>query len=99
MASLSSAAYARKKLLGYGQPALKEIRSSATPALADAFHMFLLSLYDSLGQSAEPGPPTPGLHLRRSRPARPCTLANYWPDYSATARAIVASRFIGTRSI
>jgi hypothetical protein len=63
LASLSSATYARKRLLDYGQPALEQIRASATPAIADAFHMFLLSLYDSLAQAAAPPqaviPPAP----------------------------------------
>jgi hypothetical protein len=53
-ASISSAAFARQKLLDYGRPALQEIRSSSTPAISDAFHMFLLSLYDSLAHSAAP---------------------------------------------
>ncbi len=53
-ASISSAAFARQKLLDYGRPALQEIRSSSTPAISDAFHMFLLSLYDSLASSAAP---------------------------------------------
>ncbi len=56
-ASVSSAAFARQKLLDYGRPALQEIRSSSTPAISDAFHMFLLSLYDSLAQSAAPPEP------------------------------------------
>jgi hypothetical protein len=53
-ASISSAAFARQRLLDYGRPALQELRSSVTPAISDAFHMFLLSLYDSLAQSAAP---------------------------------------------
>ncbi len=56
-ASVSSATFARQKLLDYGRPALQEIRSSSTPAVSDAFHMFLLSLYDSLAQSAAPPEP------------------------------------------
>ncbi len=59
-ASLSSATFARKKLLDYGRPALHEIRSNKTPAVSDAFHMFLLSLYDSLAHSASPPQSTPG---------------------------------------
>lgn len=53
-ASLSSAADARQKLLDYGRPALQEIRAHATPRLADTFHLFLLSLYESLAQAAVP---------------------------------------------
>ena len=63
-ASISSATFARTKLLDYGRPALQEIRASTTPAVSDAFHMFLLSLYDSLENAATPpqtvpGPPPP----------------------------------------
>jgi hypothetical protein len=47
-ASLASVTDARQKLLDYGRPALREIRARATPAIADSFHGFLLSLYDSL---------------------------------------------------
>jgi hypothetical protein len=45
---------AREKLLAYGQPALQVIRSSTTPRIAESFHNFLLSLYDSLAQAANP---------------------------------------------
>jgi len=51
-ASLSTVTQARQKLLDYGRPALKEIRQSATPRIADTFHLFLLSLYESLAQAA-----------------------------------------------
>lgn len=51
-ASLSSVTVARQKLLDYGRPALQEIRSTQTAPIADSFHRFLLSLYDSLGQSS-----------------------------------------------
>ena len=44
---------ARQKLLDYGQPALSDIRSHSTPRVAEAFHLFLLTLYDSLAQAAE----------------------------------------------
>jgi hypothetical protein len=53
-ASLSSVTYARQKLLDYGRPALKEIRTQTTPVISDAFHHFMLSLYDSLAQAASP---------------------------------------------
>ncbi len=53
-ASLSTVADARQKLLDYGRPALKEIRQQATPRVADTFHLFLLSLYESLAQAATP---------------------------------------------
>jgi len=54
VASISSVTHARQKLIDYGQPALKTIRTQATAAIADTFHGFLLSLYDSLAQAAEP---------------------------------------------
>jgi hypothetical protein len=61
-ASLSTVADARQKLLNYGRPALKEVRASNTPRVADTFHLFLLSLYESLAQAAMPtdeAPPPP----------------------------------------
>ena len=67
LASLSSATYARKTLLIYGQPALEQIRASATPAIADTFHMFLLSLYDSLAQAAAPPQAVIPPHLLQDR--------------------------------
>ncbi|APW62128.1 hypothetical protein [Paludisphaera borealis] len=51
-ATIGSATDARQKLLEYGRPALQEIRETATPVVADSFHSFLLSLYDSLRQAA-----------------------------------------------
>jgi len=53
-ATVGSVTTARQKLLDYGQPALKEIRIQSTPPIADAFHRFLLSLYDSLALAAWP---------------------------------------------
>ncbi len=46
--------FAREKLLVYGQPALQAIRNTSTPRIAETFHNFLLSLYDSLAQAANP---------------------------------------------
>jgi hypothetical protein len=43
---------ARSKLVDYGRPALIYIRENSTPRIADTFHQFMLSLYDSLGQAA-----------------------------------------------
>jgi hypothetical protein len=51
-ASVTSVTEARYRLVEYGQPALQEIRAQATPPIADAFHRFLLSLYDSLTDAA-----------------------------------------------
>src|SRR5437588_152801 len=59
-ASLTTVTDARQKLLGYGQPALKAIRTQATPRIADTFHLFLLSLYESLAQAATPPGSAPG---------------------------------------
>ena len=53
-ALIATVADARQKLLDYGRPALKEVRSTATSRVADTFHLFLLSLYESLAQAANP---------------------------------------------
>ncbi len=52
LAQLSTVTDARSKLLAYGQPALKYVRENSTPRVADSFHLFLLSLYESLAQAA-----------------------------------------------
>ncbi len=52
-APITTVTEARQKLLDYGRPALSDIRSHSTPRIADAFHLFMLSLYDSLAQAAE----------------------------------------------
>jgi hypothetical protein len=54
LASLATVTDARQKLLDYGRPALKQIRLVATTRIADIFHEFMLSLYDSLEQAAVP---------------------------------------------
>jgi hypothetical protein len=51
-ATTTSVADSRQRLLEYGQPALQEMRARATLPVAEAFHSFLLSLYDSLAQAA-----------------------------------------------
>lgn len=55
VASLASVTDARQKLIAYGRPALEEIRNHDTAAVADLFHAYLLSLYDSLALAATPG--------------------------------------------
>ena len=55
-APITTVTDARNKLLEYGRPALTDIRSHSTPRIADAFHLFLLSLYDSLAQASDPAP-------------------------------------------
>jgi len=52
-AHVGTAADARNQLLDYGRPALQFMRDSSTAAISDAFHAFLLSLYDSIGQAPE----------------------------------------------
>jgi hypothetical protein len=52
VASIASVTETRQKLLDYGRPALKYVREHETARIADTFHIFLLSLYDSLAQAA-----------------------------------------------
>jgi hypothetical protein len=54
VASIAAVTEARQKLLDYGRPALKYVGAHETQRIADGFHMFLLSLYDSLAQAANP---------------------------------------------
>ena len=53
-APITTVTEARQKLVDYGQPALQVIRSLSTPRLAENFHLFMLSLYDSLAAAANP---------------------------------------------
>ena len=53
-ASIVTVTTARQKLLDYGRPALQEVRSRATPRVADSFHVFLLSLYKGLDRATSP---------------------------------------------
>ena len=52
LARLSNVTNARERLLDYGRPALDYARRQSTPALAEAFHTFLLSLYANVGLAA-----------------------------------------------
>jgi hypothetical protein len=54
VASITTVTEARQKQLDYGQPALQSVRQSQTARIADTFHLFLLSLYESLAQAATP---------------------------------------------
>ncbi len=54
VASMAAVTDARQKLIDYGRPALQYVRAHETPRLADTFHLFLLSLYESLAQAANP---------------------------------------------
>jgi hypothetical protein len=58
VASIATVADARRKLLDYGRPGLQYVRAHETPRVADAFHMFLISLYESLAQATNPAVPT-----------------------------------------
>jgi hypothetical protein len=51
---VATATEARSKLLDYGRPALRSMRENSTTAVSDAFHSFLLSLYDSIEESTKP---------------------------------------------
>lgn len=55
-ATMGNVTVARQKLLAYGRPALARMRERTTTQLSDAFHQFLLSLYDSLQAAATPAP-------------------------------------------
>ena len=76
VASLAAVTDARQKLVDYGKPALQYVRAHETPRLADTYHLFLLSLYESLAQAANPPVPVPPLPRRetraRKRAAGPC---------------------------
>jgi hypothetical protein len=54
VATITTVTTARQHLLDYGQPALQTIRAQSTPRISDTFHLFLLSLYESLAQAASP---------------------------------------------
>lgn len=53
VASISTVTEARQKLLDYGRPGLQYVKDHETARVADGFHVFLLSLYDSLAQAAQ----------------------------------------------
>ena len=54
VASIARVADARRKLLDYGRPALEHVRAHESPRVAEAFHQYLLSLYQSLAQAVDP---------------------------------------------
>jgi hypothetical protein len=58
VASISTVTEARQKLLDYGRPGLKYVRTHETPRVADSYHLFLLSLYESLAQAVNPVTPS-----------------------------------------
>jgi hypothetical protein len=51
-ASVAAATTARTALLNYTEPAMRLLQATTTPRVADATHLFFLSLYHSVGQSA-----------------------------------------------
>jgi hypothetical protein len=66
VASMATVTDARQKLLDYGRPGLQYVRAHETPGVPDTYHLFLLSLYESLAQAvnppvaaAAPTPPAP----------------------------------------
>ena len=58
VASIATVSEARQKLLDYGRPGLKYVRTHETPRVADTYHLFLLSLYESLAQAVNPQTPS-----------------------------------------
>jgi hypothetical protein len=54
VASIASVSEARQKLLDYGRPALHYAKEHETPRVVDTFHLFLMSLYESLAQATNP---------------------------------------------
>jgi hypothetical protein len=58
VASIATVTDARQKLLDYGRPGLKYVREHETARVADTYHLFLLSLYESLAQAINPPAPT-----------------------------------------
>lgn len=51
-ADITTAADARARLIDYGRPALQILRAESSAAIADSFHSFLLSLYETIGKAA-----------------------------------------------
>jgi len=73
LAQVGTVTEARSKLLDYGRPALEYVRNNTTARIADSFHLFLLSLYESLAQAATiPKPVAPATgQPTTSSPAKP----------------------------
>ena len=90
LAQIGTVTEARAKLIEYGRPALQYITANSTPRVADTFHLFLLSLYESLAQAATiPKTPSPSPAESDPRP-RPRARSGRGPP--ATAALIGASR-------
>lgn len=69
VASIAAVTDARQKLLDYGRPGLQYVRTHDTPRIADTFHMFLLSLYESLAQAVNPQVPAAAAAPQPASPA------------------------------
>ena len=59
VASIATVTDARQKLLDYGRPGLQYVRTHETARVADTYHLFLLSLYESLAQAVNPSTVAP----------------------------------------
>jgi hypothetical protein len=68
LAGVGTVTDARAKLLDYGRPALQYIRDNSTPRIADGFHLYLLSLYESLAQAATIPKPAAATPVNTPRP-------------------------------
>ncbi|MFI5459828.1 MAG: hypothetical protein ACHRXM_30775 [Isosphaerales bacterium] len=96
VASMATVTDAQQKLLDYGRPGLQYVRAHETPGVPDTYHMFLLSLYESLSHAvnppapaAAPTPPPPRVVPGGTRHAR--------LDQGLSARAAAESRFFRER--
>ena len=88
VASIATVTDARQKLLDYGRPGLQYVRTHETPRVADTYHLFLLSLYESLAQAVNPParPPLCGPDaVRPGSEARPCSPVSVRPPWPTTA--------------
>jgi hypothetical protein len=68
VASIATVTDARQKLLDYGRPGLQYVRTHETARVADTYHLFLMSLYESLAQAINPTT-APALATPTSAPA------------------------------
>ena len=93
VASVAAVTDARQKLVDYGKPALQYVRTHETARLADTYHLFLLSLYESLSQAANP--PATG---RRRSPVVMIAEAQFNSIHGPTACVMTGTRFFRDRS-
>jgi len=54
VARVATVTDAQQKLLDYGRPGLQYVRAHESPGVPDTYHLFLLSLYESLAQAVNP---------------------------------------------